>query len=155
RVFHSTHCMLKTGDVFQLSASDLVGHLNCRHLTDLDLAAAKGRIKRPHWQDPMLDALIERGQIHERDYIRSLEKQGFEVVRIEGVGATRTSADETIAAMKAGAHVISQGALLHKGWGGRADILLRVDTPSDLGSWSYEAIDAKLARETKGGTILQ
>ena len=29
------------------------------------------------------------------------------------------------------------------------------ETPSDLGDWSYEIIDTKLARETKGGTVLQ
>ena len=31
----------------------------------------------------------------------------------------------------------------------------RVETPSKLGSWSYEVIDTKLARETKGSTVLQ
>ena len=30
-----------------------------------------------------------------------------------------------------------------------------METPSDLGPWSYEVIDTKLARETKGGTVLQ
>ena len=35
------------------------------------------------------------------------------------------------------------------------DILRRVEAPSSLGSWSYEVIDTKLARETKSGTILQ
>ena len=34
-------------------------------------------------------------------------------------------------------------------------MLLRVETPSVSGPWSYEVIDAKLARETKGGTVLQ
>ena len=40
------------------------------------------------------------------------------------------------------------------GWAG-TDILRRVETPSDLGNWSYEVVDTKLARETKGGTVLQ
>lgn len=31
----------------------------------------------------------------------------------------------------------------------------RVELPSELGSWSYEAVDAKLARETKAGAVLQ
>jgi uncharacterized protein len=34
-------------------------------------------------------------------------------------------------------------------------VLQRVDVPSALGEWSYEAIDTKLARETKAGTVLQ
>ncbi len=34
-------------------------------------------------------------------------------------------------------------------------MLRRVEKPSALGAWSYEVIDTKLARETKGGTVLQ
>jgi predicted RecB family nuclease len=62
---------------------------------------------------------------------------------------------QTREAMGAGTEIIVQGALSHGGWGGRTDILRRVEIPSDLGDWSYEVIDTKLARETKGGTILQ
>ena len=51
--------------------------------------------------------------------------------------------------------IIAQGALRYELWSGRADILRRVEIPSDLGDWSYEVIDTKLARETKGGTVLQ
>ena len=61
----------------------------------------------------------------------------------------------TTEAMRLGREVIVQGALLADGWGGRPDVLLRVDTPSALGSWSYEVVDTKLSRETKGGTVLQ
>ena len=48
-----------------------------------------------------------------------------------------------------------QGALQSDNWSGRTDVLRRVEAPSIFGSWSYEAIDTKLARETKGGTVLQ
>jgi predicted RecB family nuclease len=57
--------------------------------------------------------------------------------------------------MQAGRSVVIQGALKHEGWGGRADVLRRVDRRSGLGAWSYEVTDTKLARETKAGTILQ
>ena len=57
--------------------------------------------------------------------------------------------------MRAGAQIIFQGAFRSDGWVGRTDILKRVETPSDLGDWSYEVIDTKLSRETKGGTLLQ
>src|SRR5262249_37812184 len=40
-------------------------------------------------------------------------------------------------------------------WFGRADVLRRVARPSGLGSWSYEVWDTKLARETRGGSVLQ
>src|SRR5207249_8882152 len=38
---------------------------------------------------------------------------------------------------------------------GVADFLLRVETPSDLGHWSYETLDTKLARTAKPAYILQ
>jgi predicted RecB family nuclease len=57
--------------------------------------------------------------------------------------------------MTAGAPIINQGVFENESWFGRADVLRRVETPSSLGSWSYEVIDAKLARETKGGAVLQ
>ncbi len=60
-----------------------------------------------------------------------------------------------MAAMRSGAAIISQGVWLDGRWGGRAGIPSRVDTPSSLGDWSYEVIDTKLARETKGGSVLQ
>jgi len=57
--------------------------------------------------------------------------------------------------MLSGAPIIVQAALRSGQWAGRADVLRRVERQSNLGGWSYEAVDAKLARETKGGTILQ
>jgi uncharacterized protein len=57
--------------------------------------------------------------------------------------------------MRDGADVIYQAPLGDKHWYGRADFLRKIATPSDLGAWSYEAVDAKLATETRAGTILQ
>jgi predicted RecB family nuclease len=51
--------------------------------------------------------------------------------------------------------VIVQVALRDGRWYGRPDVMRRVETPSNLGPWSYEVADTKLARETRAGTILQ
>ena len=139
----------------QLSASDLVGHLSCRHLTNLDIAVANGSLEKPGVWDPLVEILRERGAVHEQNYITHLQDAGFETVRIEGGGIEQHQVDQTVDAMRAGAQIIIQGALSDERWGGRPDILRRVETPSGLGDWSYEVIDAKLARETKGGTVLQ
>ena len=40
-------------------------------------------------------------------------------------------------------------------WYGRADFLIRVDKPSDLGGFSYEVVETKLARSTKARAIIQ
>jgi|SRR6266566_942657 hypothetical protein len=53
--------MLSVDGVVHLSASDLVGHLNCDYLTALDLAVARGELDKPSVWDPVLEVLVERG----------------------------------------------------------------------------------------------
>ncbi len=139
----------------QLSATDLVNHLACRHLTMLDHEVAAGTRPAPDDWDPTSDLMRERGLAHEQDYIRHLQAAGHEVTFIGGTGLGGSTVAATMEAMGAGREVIVQGALSDGKWGGRTDILKRVEVPSGLGSWSYEVIDTKLARETRGGTILQ
>ncbi len=147
--------MKKIGDSLVLSATDIVGYLNCRHLSTLDQAVAEGTVPKPNVWDPLLQILWERGSVHEQNYVEHLENAGLEVVRIHGVDVTDEAVSETLTAMRHGTPVIVQGALSYHGWGGRADILRRVEVPSAIGDWSYEVIDTKLARETRAGTVLQ
>lgn len=143
------------GDDVRLSATDLVGHLNCRHLTELDRAVARGSLPEPKVWDPALEALWERGKQHEASYVDHLTDQGLEIVTIDGVDITPEAVAETTAAMRSGKAIILQGALRTGAWAGRTDVLRRIETPSALGDWSYEVEDTKLARETKGSTVLQ
>jgi uncharacterized protein len=147
--------MKRAGGSFELTATDLVGYLNCRHLSELDRAVAEEKLAKPKAFDPLLEVLRERGFRHEQSYIDHLKHAGLDVVRIDGIDVGDSAVSETIAVMKKGAPVIAQGALAHQGWGGRADILRRVEIPSAIGEWSYEAIDTKLSRETKAGAVLQ
>ncbi len=147
--------MKKVTGVIQLSASDLVGHLNCGHLTELDLDVVSGTLKKPEVWDPLLEILRERGHRHEQEFVAHLKDQGLHTVSIEGVDITDDFVLQTREAMESGADVITQAALRHERWSGRADILRRVEKPSRLGAWSYEVIDTKLARETKAGSVLQ
>ena len=147
--------MQKVGDSILLSASDLVGHLNCRHLTGLDIAVATGALGKPKVWDPLLEILWERGARHEQGFVEHLKSQDLSVTVIDGVGVDAEVVARTRAAMIAGDEVIVQGAFRADSWVGRTDVLRRVETASDLGAWSYEVIDTKLARETKGGTVLQ
>src|SRR6516162_3136183 len=118
--------MRKEGDTFKLSASDLVDYLYCRHLSVLDRAVAEETLKKPVIWDPLLEILWKRGLIHEQSYLEHLTKSGLEVVKIEGVEVTDEAVAETVAAMKNGVQVITQGALSYGGWVGRPDILRRV-----------------------------
>ena len=64
-----------------LSATDLANHLACRHLTTLDLGAARGTIEPPHWKRPGLDALRERGIAHEKAFLTHLASLGLHWAR--------------------------------------------------------------------------
>ena len=148
--------MKRIEDYLELSATDLIGYLNCRHLSELDRAVAEGALAKPKvWDHPLLQILWERGSVHEKNYVEHLTKIGLESVKIEGIDVTDEAVSQTLAAMKRGVQVIVQGALSHDQWVGRADILRRIEVPCAIGNWSYQVIDTKLARETKVGTVLQ
>jgi len=139
----------------RLSATDLSSFLACRHRIGLEMSAAAGKLKKPRFDDPQLEALFARGLEHERRHVDGLASNGARVVELAEVKSHGAAAERTLAAMRDGADAIVQAALLHESWQGRPDVLVKVATPSQLGSWSYEVEDTKLARETREGAILQ
>ncbi len=58
------------------SATDLVGFLECEHLTALERAALGGLVVRPVRDDPELVVLQERGLEHETRFLDWLREQG-------------------------------------------------------------------------------
>ena len=138
----------------RLAATDLANHLSCRHLTTLDRGLAEGRWKAPDRYRPEAEVLAARGLEHERAFLDHLEAQGRKITRLDDEQPGRALV-RTTAAMYAGADVIAQATLEVGRWVGRADVLLKVERPSGLGAWSYEALDTKLAQETRAGAILQ
>jgi uncharacterized protein len=142
-------------ELLRLSATDLANHLGCIHLSELNRAAAQGRVRRPRWDDPLGDLLRARGDEHEKAYLAHLRATpSLKIVEIPEV-RDGGGADLTAAAMRDGADVIYQAPLGDGRWYGRADFLIKVPRSSNLGSWSYEVTDAKLATETRAGTVLQ
>jgi uncharacterized protein len=137
------------------SATDLVGYLNCQALTGFDRAVAEGTSTAPKVWNPLLEVLWQRGADHEQKYVEHLKELGLNVRLIDGVEVTAEAIAATKAAMAEGVDIIVQAALAHGDWVGRADILHKVEGPSSFGSWAYEPIDTKLARETKAGSVLQ
>ena len=45
------------GGELTLSSGDLLGHLNCRYLTELDLKVVNGELQKPKIWDPVLETL--------------------------------------------------------------------------------------------------
>jgi uncharacterized protein len=141
-----------------LSPSDLNDYVECPHLTALALEVARGTRKRPYVPNEHGDLLRRKGEEHEAAYLAALRTAGRQVVDV--IGANRwdfeASARATIEAMRAGAEVIYQATFVLGDWRGRADFLERVEgQQTALGDWSYEALDAKLARAEKPTYVLQ
>ena len=144
------------------SATDLVGFLECRHLANLERAATLvPDVRRPVRDDPVLDRMARRGQEYEARYLEELRAEGREIAEIrppDTVSPARQIRSEhaaTLQAMRRGAEVIYQAVLLDERRLGYADFLQRVETPSDLGPWSYEVVDTKLARQPSAPAVLQ
>jgi uncharacterized protein len=145
--------------VLVLSASDLIGFLECGHLTGLDVATARGELEAPRLVDPELEVLRRRGGQHEATVLQSLRAEGRRIVEIASEKATlqayREAQGRTLAAMRQGADVIYQALLFDERWLAYVDFLERVERPSALGAWSYEVADTKLARRPKPGAVIQ
>ena len=147
--------MRLTSSELLLSATDLARHLGCRHLTHLEHLRAEGKLRPPRWENLGVDVLRERGLAHETAYLDHLRTLGRDVERIEDP-FSEGGAAAALDCMRRGVGAIAQAPLAQGRWRGIADVLLRVDgAASELGSWSYEPVDTKLAQETKGGTVLQ
>lgn len=120
----------------------------------MDLAVAHGQREAPKWVDPVMVVLQERGLDHERSYADALRAEGLRVVDLADHAGDDAVA-RSLEAMCAGADVVLQPALRSGRWFGRPDVLRRVEAPSRFGEWSYEVVDTKLAKDTRGGTVLQ
>jgi len=140
-----------------LSPSDLNDHIECPHLTTLALEVARGTRQRPHVPEDHADLLRRKGEEHEAACLKHLHAQGRQVVNAMSPDPWdfATSARTTEEAMRAGAEIIYQATFVQGAWRGRADFLERIDQPTALGTWGYEALDAKLARAEKPTYVLQ
>lgn len=147
--------MKSLGETIRLAATDLSNHLLCEHVTSLDSEVVRGEREAPPIEAPHLVVIQQRGLEHEKSYIKHLTNQGFSIADLRDGSTDASAIAATQKAMKAGVEIIIQAALEHAGWFGTPDILRRIDTPSNLGPWSYEPLDCKLARDTKAATILQ
>ncbi len=145
--------------VLVLSPTDLVAFTGCEHRTHLDREVARGNLASVRRDDPLIKVLRAHGDLHEQRYLATLTGRVATVVRIERSDGTiaglHAAEAETLAAMRAGTDVIYQASFFDGRWRGHADFVCRVDTPSALESWSYEAYDTKLARTTTAGALLQ
>src|SRR5258706_11698114 len=139
----------------QLSPTDMANHVACRHLSVLNLAVAHGRLAQPERTAWLPASLQQRGEAHERAYVEHLRSEHLHIVDLRDCRFDADGFNATQEALQRRADVVLQAPLTADRGVGRADVLRRVGRHSALGSWSYEPLDTKLARETRGSAILQ
>jgi uncharacterized protein len=151
--------MYADGDQLVLSPSDLVGFLQCGHLTELSLDVVRGARPRPVEGTQEASTVQRRGIEHERAYLGRLRSEGLEVADIPDHEGLEARDALTRAALAAGPDVIYQATFVEDGpgptWRGHADFLTKVAEPSSLGSFSYEPEDTKLASHVRPSAVLQ
>jgi predicted RecB family nuclease len=138
------------------SATDIADFLACQHTATLAHAESRNEIKRPFVDDPTVELLRKLGLEHEQQYLHQLiDLEHRTVTQVDLDAPWEQAVSQTVEVLRQGADAVYQATLLNGPWRGRADFLIRVETPSSLGSWSYEVVDTKLARSTKSGAIVQ
>ena len=96
------------------------------------------------------ERLLKKGLEHEKNIIEQLQQNGLGVLDL-----TESKPEATIEALKAGHHRICQASFSKTPFYGIADLLIRVETSSNLGSHSYEVADVKLSRQASPTHIIQ
>ena len=146
--------MQKLGDTVVYSASDLMAFSGCRHRTALDRLHLETRMEKAGDDDYAL-LLQKMGLEHERAYLENLREQGLQISEIADGADISEQVRLTREALHSGADIVYQPVFLSGQWLGKADFLFRVDIPSDLGSYSYEVADTKLAKKPKPYFLVQ
>ncbi len=136
------------------SPSDLVTFLECSHATCLDVQNLIEPLAEKK-TDATRKLLRQRGIEHEQAYLQHLKDGGSHIHEIPAKRSLEARADLTLEAMKAGADVIYQGAFLDEPWCGYADFLVKCETASSFGTYSYEVLDTKLAQTARPRHIVQ
>lgn len=149
--------MYKDNSKTVFSASDLADFIECTHLTALELRSLDGEILPKCTADEAILILQQRGIEHEQNYLEKLLLSGKSVREIDstGPGNREERVGQTLAALKEGVDVVYQAVFEEAPFMGYADFLLRVDTRSNLGAFSYEIADTKLARSGKARHLVQ
>jgi len=138
------------------SPTDLVRFLGCNNATALDLLRLRDSASAPApaEDDAMAELVQQAGLDHEERFRARLADEGGLVEIPVNIPLTER-AWLTAEAMRQGPPAIFQGAFLQPPWSGFADFLVRVEEPSELGAWSYEPVDTKLARSAKASHLVQ
>src|SRR5262245_56841697 len=124
-----------------LTPSKITAWLDCAHYLTLRGLADAGELKPTNeGVGSFARLLMEKGLVHEHAYRDALIAKGLGVVEVPGRATGEPFAHWTArvgGVLAEGYDVVYQLPFVHDGMRGIADFLIKVDTPSLLGAFSY------------------
>lgn len=137
-----------------ISPSDLNNFVSCKYLVQNEIKFLSKEIRR---NEESIDQKLwkEFGIKHEKKHFDLLKKFYKKNISIEQNQTEKKRNQQTIEAIKKGYDLIYHAYLIDGDFRGEADFLIKVDTASDLGNFSYEVYDTKVSRKPKPRHIYQ
>ncbi len=138
------------------SPTMLKKYLGCKYIIFNEINEKKLNLKKIELN--INDKLrFEKGNQHEKDYLKELKKSHKKVLDLKKSDLTREEKiSKTIQAMREGWEIIYGGWLKKDKWTGEFDFLIiNKELKSKFGDYSYEVIDTKYSNKPKPDHIIQ
>ena len=144
---------IKKGKFF-ISPSDLNNFVACKYTALNEIKYHNKEIRKS--PDRANDKLWkEMGVEHEKRHYKILKEKYKKSITIKSDLNEKDRFDETVRAIQKGYDLIYHAYLIDDNLRGEADFLIKCDTKSDLGDYSYEVYDTKITRNLKPRHITQ
>ena len=144
---------IKKGKFF-ISPSDLNNFVACKYTALNEIKFHNKEIKKN--EDKANDKLWkEMGIEHEKKHFKILKDKYKKSISIKSDLDENDRFNETVRAIQKGYDLIYHAYLIDENFRGEADFLIKCDTPSDLGDYSYEVYDTKITRNLRPRHVTQ
>ena len=136
------------------SPSDLNNFTLCKYHIKNDKLSFKNKLlKRKPIGD--LELIIELGLKHEKKHLNLFKNKYKKIKIINDELSENKRYQDTLLALKEGFKVIHKAFFIEDTFRGEVDFLIRVETESSLGPYSYEVWDTKIAKNPQSRHVLQ
>jgi predicted RecB family nuclease len=144
---------IKKGKLF-ISPSDLNNFVACKYTALNEIKFHNKEIKKN--EDKINEKLWkEMGIEHEKKHFKKFKAKYKKNISIKSDLDENDRFNETIRAIQKGYDLIYHAYLVDENFRGEADFLIKCDTPSELGDYSYEVYDTKITRHLRPRHVTQ
>ena len=136
------------------SPTDLNNFVSCKYHIKNDLLADEKKLKKREISAD-LKLRIKYGIEHETKHFKLFKNKHNQSITINDKLSDEKRFDATKQALTKGYKLIYKAYFIEKNFRGEADFLLKVNTKSDLGNYSYEVYDTKITKNLRPKHVLQ